>query len=172
MPAALMAQKKDFTTTGNYVVIPDENDSVRFEGEKKNVYMLTGKMAVATTSAKAFQADTVSILDSLANYKASLPALPDTGFVQRNSLYTCNDKMLRIIQTHDRSTVNHYNPEDVPALYMFREPGCPEWKQPTGGHDAYNTGDCVTFNGSIYESKINANVWSPTSYPAGWELIE
>ena len=47
----------------------------------------------------------------------------------------------------------------------------PEWIQPTGGHDAYNTGDRVTFEGAEYVSKIDGNTWSPTAYPAGWELV-
>lgn len=37
--------------------------------------------------------------------------------------------------------------------------------------DAYNIGDRVSFEGSNYESLIDANTWSPTSYPAGWQLI-
>ena len=45
----------------------------------------------------------------------------------------------------------------------------PEWVQPTGAHDAYNTGDRVTYNGRVYESTINGNVWSPDAYPQGWE---
>lgn len=48
------------------------------------------------------------------------------------------------------------------------EPGVPEWVQPTGGHDAYNTGDRVTFEGAVYTSTIDGNVWSPTDHPAGW----
>lgn len=47
----------------------------------------------------------------------------------------------------------------------------PAWVQPTGAQDAYAIGAKVTFNGLHYESKINANVWSPTAYPAGWQLI-
>lgn len=45
----------------------------------------------------------------------------------------------------------------------------PAWVQPTGAHDAYQIGDKVTFNGRLWESLINANVWSPTAYPAGWK---
>lgn len=45
------------------------------------------------------------------------------------------------------------------------------WVQPTGAHDAYQIGDRVAFNGSTYESLIDANVWSPAAYPAGWKLI-
>lgn len=42
------------------------------------------------------------------------------------------------------------------------------WVQPTGAHDAYNIGDKVTFEGHLWESLINANVWSPLVYAAGW----
>ena len=48
----------------------------------------------------------------------------------------------------------------------------PEWVQPTGAHDAYNTGDKVTFNGKHYISKIDGNTWSPEAYPDGWEAVE
>ena len=46
----------------------------------------------------------------------------------------------------------------------------PEWVQPTGAHDAYQTGDKVTYNGQHYVSKIDGNVWSPDAYPPGWEV--
>ena len=42
----------------------------------------------------------------------------------------------------------------------------PEWVQPTGAHDAYNTGDKVTHNGVKYISDVDANVWEPGVY--GW----
>ena len=47
----------------------------------------------------------------------------------------------------------------------------PEWVQPTGQHDAYMTGDKVTFNGKHYESIIDYNTWSPEAYPAGWKEV-
>ena len=45
----------------------------------------------------------------------------------------------------------------------------PAWVQPTGAHDAYNTGDKVTYNGRRYVCQMDACVWSPTDYPAGWQ---
>ena len=33
----------------------------------------------------------------------------------------------------------------------------------------YNIGDIVSYNGKLYKSIINANVWAPDVYPAGWE---
>ena len=46
-----------------------------------------------------------------------------------------------------------------------------EWVQPSGATDAYNAGDQVTYNGEVFESVIDANTWSPSAYPQGWELV-
>lgn len=48
----------------------------------------------------------------------------------------------------------------------------PEFVQPTGGHDAYKVGDRVTYNGKVYESVIDANVWAPDTYPQGWKVVD
>lgn len=37
--------------------------------------------------------------------------------------------------------------------------------------DAYSVGDRVTFQGAVWESTMDANVWSPTAYPAGWKKV-
>lgn len=47
-----------------------------------------------------------------------------------------------------------------------------EFKQPTGAHDAYIKGATVIYNGKTYKSLIDNNVWSPDTYPNGWEVIE
>lgn len=53
------------------------------------------------------------------------------------------------------------------------EEGYPEWSQPVGASDAYMTGDIVSYEGVLYISLIDNNVWSPVAYPAGWdEYIE
>ena len=45
----------------------------------------------------------------------------------------------------------------------------PEYVQPTGAHDAYKTGDKVTYNGKRYICKMDGCVWNPDTYPAAWE---
>lgn len=56
------------------------------------------------------------------------------------------------------------------------EPGTtekyPEYIQPTGAHDAYQSGDKITFNGKKYICKMDNCVWSPETYPAAWEEVE
>lgn len=47
-----------------------------------------------------------------------------------------------------------------------------EYVAPSGGHDAYQTGDTVTFEGAEYKSLIDGNVWSPADYPQAWEKVE
>lgn len=47
----------------------------------------------------------------------------------------------------------------------------PEYKQPAGAHDAYNTGDKITYNGKKYICKMDGCVWTPDAYPAGWEEV-
>ena len=81
---------------------------------------------------------------------------------------------IRYTVLQDHTLQADWIPGEVPALYKREgEEGeeFPEWAQPTGGHDAYNTGDRVTFNGKHYESTIDNNVWSPESYPAGWKEV-
>lgn len=51
------------------------------------------------------------------------------------------------------------------------QPAAPAYRQPSGGHDAYKQGDRVTYNGAVYESTINGNVWAPDSYPQGWKKL-
>ena len=39
-------------------------------------------------------------------------------------------------------------------------------------NDAYSAGDVVNYNGTLYRSLIDGNVWAPDVYPAGWELVD
>ena len=64
------------------------------------------------------------------------------------------------------------DPEPTPEPEEPTTETYPDFVQPTGGHDAYNTGDRVTYQGKVYESTIDANVWAPDAYPQGWKLIE
>ena len=79
--------------------------------------------------------------------------------------------------THDGKTWISLTPANVwqPGVSGWREVveegATPEWVQPTGAHDAYQTGDHVMFEGAEYVSLIDGNTWSPTDYPQGWEKI-
>lgn len=85
--------------------------------------------------------------------------------------YRYENVLYDVIQAH--TTQSDWTPDIVPALFTVAAPTglIAEWVQPTGAHDAYNTGDKVRFEGDIWESLIDANVWSPTAYPAGWKNL-
>lgn len=47
----------------------------------------------------------------------------------------------------------------------------PEYKQPTGAHDAYKVGDKITFEGNKYTCILDNCVWNPIEYPSAWKEI-
>jgi hypothetical protein len=81
------------------------------------------------------------------------------------------NQLYKVVQAH--TSQMDWLPNTVPALYtkIVAAGTIPNWVQPTGAQDAYAIGAKVTFEGKVYESKINANTWSPTGYPAGWQLV-
>lgn len=78
------------------------------------------------------------------------------------------DSLYRCVQAHTSQA--DWTPPAVLALWTrISVEEWPEWVQPTGAQDAYQKGDKVTCNGKRYISQIDANVYSPEVYPAGWE---
>ena len=81
-------------------------------------------------------------------------------------------QLYKVAQGHTSQA--DWTPDETPALYTaigLDDSGYPVWSQPTGAHDAYNTGDIVNYNGTLYKSLIDGNVYSPEVYPAGWEAV-
>lgn len=77
-------------------------------------------------------------------------------------------QLYQVLQEH--TSAAQWLPDETPSLYKaigITEEGYPEWVQPLGASDAYNTGDVVEHNGSLWESTVDANVWEPGVY--GWE---
>ena len=82
-------------------------------------------------------------------------------------------QLYKVVQAHTSQA--EWTPDATPALYDafgLDESGYPIWAQPSGAHDAYSAGDIVNYNGTLYQSTINGNVWSPDVYPAGWTVYE
>lgn len=81
-------------------------------------------------------------------------------------------QLYRCAQAHTSQA--DWTPDQSPALWVpigVADDGIPVWSQPTGAHDAYNTGDRVHFpdkTDPIYRSLIDGNVYSPDAYPQGW----
>ncbi len=80
-------------------------------------------------------------------------------------------QLYRVAQAHTAQA--DWMPNMTPALYVaigLDDSGYPVWAQPTGAHDAYNAGDVVNYNGTLYQSLVDGNVYSPEAYPAGWAV--
>ena len=80
-------------------------------------------------------------------------------------------QLYKVVQAHTSQA--DWMPDITASLYDaigLDDSGYPVWSQPTGAHDAYNTGDIVNYNGVLYKSLIDGNTYSPDAYPAGWEI--
>lgn len=79
-------------------------------------------------------------------------------------------QLYQVLQAH--TSAEQWPPDTATSLYKkigVSSGGYPEWVQPLGTSDAYNTGDIVSYKGSLYKSTIDGNVWAPDAYPQGWE---
>lgn len=84
-----------------------------------------------------------------------------------------NGVLYKVLQDH--TSQEGWTPTDAPSLFakVINETitgDIPDWEQPDSTN-AYMKGNKVIFNGKIYESVIDNNVWSPTAYPSGWKEI-
>lgn len=81
------------------------------------------------------------------------------------------DVLYKVIQAHTSQA--DWTPDVAVSLFVrVSIEEFPEWVQPTGAHDAYNTGDKVSHNDKHWQSLIDANIWEPSeSVPTLWELL-
>lgn len=83
------------------------------------------------------------------------------------------DKLYRVVQAHTSQA--DWTPDQTPALWTeVAAPGeILVWKQPTGAHDAYQTGDKVYYpdiGDTIYICIADNNIYAPGVY--GWEIYK
>ena len=85
--------------------------------------------------------------------------------------------LYKVIQAH--TSQYGWEPDITPSLFAKNlivkdddgeQVDIPEWEQP-GSTNPYMKGDKVRFEGKVYQSLIDNNVWSPSAYPQGWEEV-
>jgi hypothetical protein len=79
-------------------------------------------------------------------------------------------QLYSVIQAH--TSQDTWKPDATPSLYKkigFADSGVPIWTQPLGASDAYAKGDKVSYDGKLWESDVDANVWQPGVY--GWHEV-
>ena len=116
---------------------------------------------IELASAWTDDADALEIIDLFPLWKAGKDYIIGERVQHLGLLYKC-------VQAH--TSQSDWAPDVTPALWVrVYVEEWPEWVQPAGSADAYNTGDKVTYKGQHYISLIDANVWAPDVYPAGWQ---
>jgi hypothetical protein len=140
------------------------------------VYMLELRKAVqmflSTLDVDTQQEDMLSVASVFPEYQVGKKYKAKDVF--RHGKNGVGDPQLyQVLQEH--TSAAEWMPDTTPSLYKkvgVTEDGYPEWVQPLGASDAYNTGDMVSYNGKLYRSLMDANVYSPDAYLAGWEVVE
>lgn len=77
--------------------------------------------------------------------------------------------LYKCLQAH--TAQSDWTPDKAVSLWVrVDDPAIefPEWRQPTGAHDAYNKGDKVSHNGKHWVSDVDGNVWEP---PTMWSEV-
>ena len=81
------------------------------------------------------------------------------------------DVLYKVLQDH--TSQEQWTPTDAPSLFakvlIPSDDVIPQWEQPDSTN-GYMIGDKVSYNGVIYISTVDNNVWKPTDY--GWEVVE
>lgn len=83
-----------------------------------------------------------------------------------------NGVLYKVLTAH--TSQETWKPDVAPSLFVkvisSISGEIPDWEQPSAGN-AYMKGDKVRYNGKVYESLIDNNVWKPDEYPAGWKEV-
>lgn len=78
-----------------------------------------------------------------------------------------NGLLYKCLQAHTAQA--DWTPDTAVSLWVrVDDPSIefPEWRQPTGAHDAYAKGAKVSHNEKHWISDVDANIWEPGVY--GW----
>lgn len=133
---------------------------------------------IRTAATLSIQTMAASLTDEQAiSVSGLIPAFEVDKDYKRGDLLTHEGEVYRVAQDHTSQAqwVPGSGTESLYTHITLAGDSIPVWQQPTGAHDAYNTGDKVHYpdeSGPVYVSKIDGNSWSPDAYPAGWELSE
>ena len=107
--------------------------------------------------------DALEAVNLFENWHSGEPYVKDQRVNFEGTLYKC-------LQSH--TSQDAWTPTAAPSLWakvlIPDENVIPEWEQPDSTNP-YMKGNKVSFDGKVYESIIDNNVWSPAVY--GWEEV-
>lgn len=152
-----------------------DNNQFILDVEKYNLFQ-TEQQEIKKQEEMLKKFEKEKLINSLGDTEAySIRLLYDEWTVgtnyKQNYKVKYNNKLYRCLLDH--TSQSDWTPDVAVSLWVeISNPNeeYPEWKQPTGAHDAYKNGDKVSYGGNKYISTVDNNVWTPTEY--GWELVE
>lgn len=91
------------------------------------------------------------------------------GFVCKSSA----GRVVRLLQKYD-SNVWNSEPEELSAQWGFVWSDDPAKAKPfiALSTSPFMKGNCCTENDEVYRSKMDYNVYAPSAYPDGWEIVK
>lgn len=88
---------------------------------------------------------------------------------EQGQVYECK-------QAHTHHGEEGWNPSTFKAGWIVKhtkdKTNPKPYIQPQGAHDAYMKDECVSWEGKVYVSLADSNVYSPTDYPQNWKEVE
>ena len=174
----------DFTKLEGYLLKLHEDTNTYeliFDEEKYNNFITAQQKEESLKAANEMKEEIAlaSVLDNATDEQAYVMRYLYPEWLGNDLEYKTGDRFIfenkfyKVLQDHTSQA--DWLPTTATSLYVeIADPSneYPEFKQPTGAHDAYAKGSKVTFEGKHYISLIDANVYNPTAYPAGWQLVE
>ena len=132
-----------------------ENTSFKLEDTLDKIYVLYSKDKISKEEMEELEALAREKANTVNSY-APLQGQIDKLYIDMKEL----EARVSLLEQEDGQEVEEPETEEYP-----------QYIQPQGAHDAYNTGDKITYNGKKYICKINGCVWTPDAYPQGWEEV-
>ena len=179
---AIAATQTEITSTKEDL---DETKTV-LSDTKDDLSLTQSDLEETKSSISSMQAQVDTLVVSISNLtKEQEEALADKYDPWEVGItYSVGDKVhyesvnYEVLQEH--TSQGDWLPNDTPSLYKVIKNDDLETDEGTievidefeaSSTNPYSIGDKVTFQGKVYESTIENNVWSPTDYPQGWKEV-
>lgn len=131
--------------------------------KKSELIAKTAKVKAAQRTAST-ALDDVTALDAMAIFEEWQTATTYNAGVR----VQYNEVLYKCVQAHTSQT--DWAPDATPALWSeVSADEWAEWKQPTGAHNAYNTGDKCSYKGKHWICTADGNIYPPDVY--GWNEV-
>lgn len=184
--AALIVAFRGDENTFDYTSTNDVEEALRYF----NLYVANGQIYVKTKEKMALEVvglndeDASEFRNKIDNL---LSTMDDTAAIDNTILfplwragitYKTGDRiryegvLYKVLNDH--TSQEDWLPTITPSLYakvLNDGDQIVDWEQPDSTN-GYNVGDIVRYDGHVYRSLIDNNVWSPSVYPQGWALQE